>query len=383
MVNFEHLIISGQSLSVGWNGMPVISTVTENANARRIHPADGTVTAMEGGNPLYPTWQLPEMTLAYRAATVDMVGASSHGLGGASIAQLSKGGSSGKYEQAISVAGTVKTNRTALGDTYGVGAFHWVQGETDQNEGMPAANYLAALEAMIADYRADIPVATGQPENFPVILSQTSMTYNKPATVAIAQLEASRTIPDTFIACSHYHLPHYTDNIHLTNVGYYRLGEYHARALNSIKTTGSWKPLAPKSVTARGNQITIVYDVPKPPLVFDTTMVPAQPNMGFTLTGTTASIIAVEIVAQDTIVLTTDSQLDGPVGVGYASDLLTYGARGNVRDSEPATSGYDGTQLANWSLIFRELPTVPAGLRYASAAFVQVGGVLYPMAAGS
>lgn len=349
LAQLEHTLTAGQSLSIGSQGQPSISTVSERANARFIDAA-GALGNMSGSS------QRPDLSMSYRVGeqfpTTQAMGFTTHGLGGNNIGQLSPGGSSGKFEEAIARVQAARNARVAASQTYRVRALHWIQGEADQEQGLPRASYIAALAALYEAYKSSVLGITGL-NNFPMIVSQmaTWAYYGTPAMIGPAQLDAARTIPGVFLACPQYQLPSAADNLHLNPVGYYRLGEYHARVQAAVVDGAGWAPFAPTSITYEDDTVTVVYHVPVPPLQFDTTFIAAQPNMGFSLEGTDATISSVEITAPDAVVIHVSGRMyEATAALGYGVAHGTYRGLGNLRDSETAVSVYDGAALANWAV---------------------------------
>lgn len=370
MADVKHSLSSGQSLSVGWLGTPIISTVTEAANSRY---ATGTTmsTLVASGVQKHEVSMGYRLSQAYPAVTYAVSG---HGVAGESIANLSKGGSTGAYEAATTRVTDMRTGRIAAGDTYAVTAFHFIQGERDQLDGTTQQHYIDLAVQMLTDLRADIAAIQGAAQTFPFILSQTSTwgRVSAPASIGLAQLRLAREMPGFYLACPQYQLPYNADNIHLTPAGYYYLGELHARAERKIIDTGTWKPVAPTGYTVVGNTIKVAYDVPVAPLVFDTTAIAAQPNMGYSLTGTLATITGVSITGPKEVTVTCNQPPTEPttrLGYGVSSGL--YSGLGNLRDSETAVSAYDAKPLPNWAVHSSDYltGTNPVYL-YATAAYM-------------
>lgn len=349
MAHVSHTLTSGQSLSVGYVGTPIISTTSEATNAKK---ADGTTMSAL----TVSTVQRPDASMGYRIAQAHptlTIAMSTHGVAGEAIANLAKGGLTGAYEAAITRVTDMYAGRISAGDTYDVRAFHWIQGEADQLNGTPHDVYLAALIEMYADLLADVAGILGTPQAFPFLISQVATWARNapPARIGLAQLEAARTVEGMYLVGPQYQLPYNADNVHLTAPGYYYLGELHARAQNAVLGDGDWKPVMPLSYVIDDDAITITYHVPEPPLVWDTTAIAAQVNKGFCLVGTAAEIVSVDIIGPETVVITTDQPVtEATARVGYGVSTGSYAGLGNLRDSETAVSVYDGVALPNWAV---------------------------------
>ena len=342
----KHVLTSGQSLAVGSQGTPSLSTASETANTFLL-AADGTIaTPLKNA-----TTQYPQLSMGYRIGAsrpAETFAFSTHGLSGKTIAELSKGGSTGMYEQAIAYV-TASARQ--------VEALHWIQGEADQTFATPQATYLTSLATLHANYTADIAAITAQ-SSLPLITSQTATWahYGTPASIGLAQLKAAREQAGVYLVGGQYQLEYYTDGLHMTNVGYYHLGELHARAHEAVISGAGWAPFAPVGTNLTPGYLDVAFHVPTGALEFNTTRVPAQPNMGFSLHGTTATITGVSLVASDAVRLTLSKAVTEPgaaVGYGVAYDNGSVGL-GNLTDGETTTSVYDGARLANWAVHFKD-----------------------------
>ena len=133
----------------------------------------------------------------------------------------------------------------------------------------------------------------------------------------------------------------------------------------------AWRPLYITGAAVNGNLVTLSYNIPSPPLVFDTQAIRDPGNRGFVYTDDSAampSISKVELVNGGTQVrIALSAPPTAPAGhrhVEYAwvgstacggggcgAGPLT-GPRGNLRDSDPLTSllaGVEPTRLYNWA----------------------------------
>lgn len=380
MANVPHTLTWGQSLSIGSQGTPSLSTVSEVGNAW-LAAADGTSTV-----PLKSSvQQQPQLSCGYRLAAARPALRhlfSTHGLGGQTIAQLGKGGSSGKYEEAVAYTAAAHGVEAGLSNTHTVEAIHAIQGEADQTFNTPRDVYQAAFVDLHDDFTADIQAITGQ-SSVPLISSQTATWayYAKPARIGLAQLDAARTVPGIYLVGGQYQFP-YKDGLHLTNVGYYRLGELHARAHQAVVDGYGWEPFAPTAYEVTDNWIDVTYAVPTGGLEFDTTTVAAQPAMGFSLSGTTSAITSVELIGADTVRLNLSEPIAGSsveVGYGVSSQNGSVGL-GNLCDGETTASVRDGSRLANWalhSLDTVEVPQTPPAAYRTIRSFYARGGNKY------
>lgn len=368
MVEIEYSILTGQSYVGGSESTPALtptprwpSNVTQvlsQPDATNEGHALGTrVTMQEGdGWGVVVDGQRPSSTLAwgvYERRMLDDPSAhvtlATRGQGGASLAQISQG--TAFYNDHLSRV----TAAVALNDELRVYMIHLMQGERDQDIGTTEASYLSTLQSLYDDYNADLKAATGQSQDVLGIV-QDQMDADRDMTIGLAQLKAHRQFAFHTLAGPRYHLPRFSDELHLINVGYYKLGEIHARAHNAVRD-GGWEPVHPWQISIDGTTVRVRFHVPVMPLVFDTTTVAAVTDMGFSYHDTaspldggpmSADIVNVAIEA-DSVLLELDQ------APGGADPHIAYGSinrHGNLRDSDPLESQHDATPLRNWCCHF-------------------------------
>jgi hypothetical protein len=243
-------------------------------------------------------------------------------------------------------------------------------------------NYLSNLLEWRDDIDADVKAITGQEEDIHFIMGQPSTHRGtNPPQSALAMLEAHNTSPFHHLAGSDYPFgPEYaSDELHMTGPGYFLIGEQMARAWQDAigSSAGKSRITQITDVHREGSTVTLTYEVPVPPLVFDTTIVPERDTKGFRFVDSTGDIPITSVTITDNATLS---------GVGEIIMELAYAptgrnqrvlyalspqanprteadrVRGNVRDSAPETSAYDGRPLYNWGVIqqvFLPEPEVP------------------------
>jgi hypothetical protein len=291
--------------------------------------------------------------------------------GGQNYDALKKGGTSGVYEKCIDQVDQVVEARANV--IYkAVTIIHGEQDGLDNN-----TDYEADLGDWQADFNTDIKAAAGQSADVQVYLCQTATAggygFNGGITettfpTPTEQLAAHVNNPDITMSTSKYAYD-YFDGPHITNFAQAKLGEKYSQAIAYTASTGvKWQPVRPASISSSGNVVTVVFTgselTPQTPLVFDTSIVTAITDNGFSYIDDSANAISsMAITAYDTI----DIVLMGTVG---ANPILAYayhngagggtnqanglGDRGNLRDSSRAVSKVDGSGLYNWCVIFRE-----------------------------
>ncbi|WP_157652577.1 hypothetical protein [Burkholderia ubonensis] len=402
----NHVLSTGQSLSVGatstvslTNYQPYLNqmlTANRASFTPLLEPIPGDV---------FNTPQPETMSSALYDMISSLVGSTSsyykgivsiHGMSGQAYSVIKKGGTGntaggacntvpycgyylGQAQQAAAFGLSVSG-----GTPYRQVATTLVHGETDQNNGVSAAQYSDDIIQMQNDYESDYQSRTGDINGVPLFLDNRvgGCAAPFPPTTPIGQWQASLRAPTKiFIVLPMYIFDNYRDNCHPESTAYRRMGEYFGKVMKKVLVDKqAWKPLSPKSITMAGNVITAQFYVPVAPLVFDTTIVQGVSNMGFeytdSLSNTAAgtgptSIASVTLGADGTSVVITLNQT--PAGTsprlryaytytsGNIMGAYTAGAaRGNLRDSDTTPALFRdgnvptrwGNNLYNWGITF-------------------------------
>ncbi|WP_447035291.1 sialate O-acetylesterase [Vibrio alginolyticus] len=269
------------------------------------------------------------------------------GSSGASIQEISKGGSRGRFEVGISKA----TNLSALtSSNSGALAVIFMQGESDQAGDLDV--YKADLAKLASDYNTDLKAATGQTLDVNLFSYQLS-TYRR---MSLAHLEASESNSNIILASPIYHLSYY-DSLHIDAQSERLMGAYFAKAIYQTCVVGvPFEPLKPIDVHVVGNDITITFN--KSGLVLDNTLVPEQVNYGFSVKDGAISktINAVAVKNRNQIKLSMSEVPNSgwviEYGVPVQNKAPQAGVCGNLRDNDGAEYSFDGHPLHNWSVIF-------------------------------
>jgi hypothetical protein len=201
------------------------------------------------------------------------------GRGGWCINQLGKANSlSGgrTFASGISEATVFKALADEAGKTYGVGGILFTHGECDSSN-TPNATYGAELYQLWSDYNTDLKAVTGQTRDVVLFASQQSgipAGYDGPN----VQLWRAGNEHPGQIVCVGPKYAYGNYGVHLPGAGaYQRLGEKHAEVFDLVVNQGvAWKPLGPNNVARSGKVITLSFDVPNPPLVWDTNLEPGH-----------------------------------------------------------------------------------------------------------
>jgi hypothetical protein len=370
----NHVLSTGQSLSVGFAGKPPLSLAQPFANLMFTSGVlagslDEAGTAVEEGGlddfaPLVegdvvPRTNDPVETMSSGLANLvaglarsdpdlaighDLL-VSVHGMSATAYYGLKTG--TAPYALGMAQVEAARDRAKALGKSYVVRAVTTVHGESDHIEGN--THYANDLVEWQRDYEADVKALTGQAQ--PVPLLETQVSAYAPSAIPQAQLDAHVTAPGKVVLVGpKYHLP-YADGMHLTNEGYRHLGEDYAKVYRRVVLEEQpWEPVRPKAIARRGDSIFVTFHVPSPPLVIDTTLVAAAPSYGFSFTDGSPSpppIFDVQVVAPDTVRVRLDRAPAGPGRLRYAY----VPARGNLRDSD-ATPSRHSYALYNWCVHF-------------------------------
>ncbi len=383
----NHVLSTGQSLSIGSVGTPPLTLTQPYSNVMFVTGVMAEATGLTSFVPLVegdiPPGRIDPVEtmssslanlvtkLAREQVFVSMPQAkqshdvlvSVHGVGGTPYVGLKKG--TAPYATGLAQATAGRDLAKALGKSYVVRAVTTVHGENDHVSGN--TDYASDLIEWQSDYEEDVKALTGQTIDVPLFQTQVSSWTKQGQVTSLipyAQLQAHIDRPGKIVLVGpKYHLPYAADGVHLTNEGYRHMGEDYAKAYRRVILEGlPWEPLRPKSATLAGKVITVTFHVPSPPLVFDTTLVTDPGNKGFEYiddADVLPEIVSVALDGPDRVKITLSAE---PTGnnreVHYAAGAPagspagpTTGPRGNLRDSDttPSRSGYP---LFNWCVHF-------------------------------
>jgi hypothetical protein len=407
------IVGTGQSLSVGALGTPILATQQPYANlklsfggATVAPPFDSTLASLELvplTEPLratatsYPSaypanlyGETPHAAMANQITAMTMQAAAHDyvtvhtvvGESGQPMTVIQKNptnlpadGTSGRaYDATLFEAAAIKRLAGAMSKSYGIGAIVLTHGESDAGNN----GYAAALYQLLSDYNQDLAAVTGQTEKIPMLVSQQDSVPADSGSVSLSALQvwkASTDHPGEVICTGpKYQYSYATDtaHVHLNAQEYERLGEKTAQVYFERSVLGhDWQPLQPTSAERDASAVTVHFHVPAPPLVWDAVLPPPHGDMipqwkmgrGFEVlvAGTRQTITGVEIIGDDTVKITCQGDLTaGEVVVGYASIAeggtppTAQPARwGHLRDSDPFVGAVTGMAQPNYAIAFQ------------------------------
>lgn len=257
-----------------------------------------------------------------------------------------------------------------------VPAICWMQGESDLFD-YTDTDYKKALKQFASDVNRDIKQITHQQQDVRIICYQTNLLTNaayfradsfKCREIAVPEAMMELVRDDTLFWASGPTYP-YTfarELKHIDGISQKRLGNLAAvSAMGIIRGSEHLRGLVPTAFISNGNVVQISFNVPHPPLVFDTIAVKNPGNYGFSvITSDNRNIIQSVILVDDTIFLHCSELVSGSK-VRYAVNGETLksgwekGPRGNLRDSQGDSLSVDilgrNYPLHNWCYQFEQL----------------------------
>lgn len=387
--DYNHFLMYGQSLSTGQEGWPALSKIARHGNLMlggATRPVSGSAAEF---TPIGASTLQPLISVVQRGASVltdaqvaalaagdqalgedPLVGmvnfaklqhnqrlfvsndtsrvfvASSAGVSGTTIEQLSAGASPNMFLRLVQAAEKVKSIATASGKSYGIVAVVFLQGEYNYDESFGGDTtkdgYKAKLSKLYDDIEAQVKTAiSGQAEPPIFITYQTGAQYtrdDKGLAIGMAQLELSRERRNWYLASPAY--PYTDKGGHMDSNGYRWLSKQFGKVWARVVEQGrSWKPLSPIVAQVRSDEVLVSFHVPSPPLAFDNpyanSAAVSYPNKGFEVlvNGVSVGITSVQIVADTVVRIRLATSATGVVEIRYAGKTAHQG-NGSLRDSD-------------------------------------------------
>ncbi len=394
------IVGTGQSLSVGYEGRPVLSTTRSFNNLKLVDdgpdPKFATAKNLDVGalvepiRPLSETFSGPHYTpglypaniggetvhwgmgselttLARRMGLPDLVSVHTEvGESGSPISGIAKG-TPRSYERALFETRAIARIAGARRLRFGVGGVVLTHGEADWD--LP--DYEAQLLRLAVDYDADLRAITGQKQKVPMFVSQQ---HSFPARgeagppralSTLAAWTAATKRPDLVSCIGPKYQYAYRDTVHLEPASSRRLGIKLAEAMAQELLAGKkFRPVEPTSATRAGNVVTVSFHVPNPPLVWDGVLPKPHPEpghpwaagKGFELEDATGPLrIGSARIVGSAVEITLAESPRGPMVVRYAMTMDATGPEGPrggeadgrmglLRDSDPLI-GVDDEEL--------------------------------------
>lgn len=271
------------------------------------------------------------------------------GQGATTIANLSKG--TAPYQKFLKDIKTAYEEATDNGWLFQIPAICWMQGESDIVD-YPNTDYKQMLKHIREDMNTDIKSITHQETDIPFICYQANSLTRAEHFNAKSFLCKETTVPKAFVELLHdnnlywasgptYPYTCVGDKIHIDAIGQQAIGALAAKSvLDIIHNKEKFRGLIPDSTTTQENDVTIYFNVPSPPLVFDTIQVCKAEHYGFSIINQQQQDIvqSVEIDNQSIIIHCLESPIDCRVRYAVNGDYMKsgnrHGPRGNLRDSQ-------------------------------------------------
>ena len=405
----HHILMTGQSLSTGNEGVTQLSTTQPFANTMFYYSGSGgnqgVNTNVNGASGVTTTPLTALATETVANGMADSITSSARSVlfdnpsglksydilySGSGIANTTYLGLCGPTDDPPSGTASyqefvaqIKAGKQLAGaSNYVIPCMVLIHGESDDNATLGPV-YYTALQHWHADLQAAIQANTTQTNTVPFLLSQTCAwaAYSQvlyPHT-ALAQLQAAINFPQNFIMVGpEYYLIHSTASgpsphvtydqwgdggAHLVADGYRWLGEQFGKVFRRVFLEGQqWLPFTPLAITRTGKVIAIDMHVPVGPIVFDTVHISNPGNYGFEYAdgGNSATIqsVALDPVIPNRINITLNTTPTGTGkvvryaytatnGTGNDNNGPGLGPRGCVRDSDATVSYYNASVTCN------------------------------------
>ena len=271
------------------------------------------------------------------------------GHGQNTITQLSK--PEPPYNKFIEEIAHAYQRAKELGWDFQVPAICWMQGESDIAE-YPDTDYKELFHQMYHNLNSDIKQATHQANDIRIICYQSSAltkgelfrNNNYDGTEGQTpeiQMELVRDDSMIWAMGPTYPYDYIREALHIDAVGQKRIGNLAAKsAMDIIRNNTRFIGLVPTKTIVEGNKLSIIFNVPSPPLCFDTIQVMKVDHFGFNVIRQDNTDIISNVVLQgDTVVITCqESPIGCKIRYGVNGEFRKggrlHGPRGNLRDSQ-------------------------------------------------
>ena len=257
----------------------------------------------------------------------------------------------GPYNKFIEEIAYAYQNAQEMGWDFQIPAVCWMQGESDIAD-YPNTDYKALFHQMYNDLNTDIKQITHQANNIRIICYQSSAltkgdrfkNNNFEGTEGRTpeiQMELVREDSLIWAMGPTYPYDFMREALHIDAVGQKRIGDLAAKsALEIIRNDPRFVGLVPLKTQVEGNTVSIIFNVPSPPLCFDTVQVMKADHYGFNIIRQDNTDIVSNVILQgDTVVITCqESPIGCKIRYGVNGEFhkggRLHGSRGNLRDSQ-------------------------------------------------
>jgi hypothetical protein len=365
--DYQHFIIYGQSLSVGYQAYQSLSLTNVQGNymiGNQVWLNYGN-TSLDKLNPLVATSiaASPAIAECPITAAVNHIRlkqeadfpeienrfiATSTGMGGKTLEQLSKGHTEGHYNVYSSALKAAYGMTVRSGSTITCPAIVWMQGEYDYTGEplTPKDTYKTGLIRLKNNMQSDVMAKYGQSEKpiFYTYQCGAQYTRGKELDAGMAQLEASNQNADVFCVGPVYPVTDVGGHIDANGSRWY--GEMIGKVYHKTKVLGEdFKPLQPKKLSrdaSNPKRVVVQFLVPKLPLVLDEKTLPKVTNYGFEVYNNNVRQTISDVTVQsDSVIIACTADLTGKIEVIYAGTNASTRGHGNLRDSDDEKGFYN------------------------------------------
>ncbi len=270
------------------------------------------------------------------------------GQGATPIANLSKG--TPPYQKFIDDIETAIAEASEKGWKFVIPAICWMQGESDIVD-YPSTDYQKMLTQIWTDMNEDIRRITGQQDSIRFICYQPNA-LTRAEHFKAEQYQCKETaVPQVFINLLRddnrfwasgptYPYPCVGEKIHIDANGQQQMGALAANSvLDILKGKDRFRGLIPLKADVEENTVSIHFNVPNPPMVFDTIQVKKADHYGFSVINKANHNIINSINIENDILKIScsespvDCKIRYAVNGEYMKSGNLSGPRGNLRDS--------------------------------------------------
>lgn len=376
------------------NGAELKPLIATCCDAQGNSLTDEQVAAAAPGTIIYGESPAEGFTNSLRRKYLDYFGkasdservfvASAAGVGGRTVAQLSKNANPNLYQRFVDAMQGVKAIADAEGKSYQVGAVVYIQGENDYPNTSKAA-FKAATIQLLSDMQTDRIAYLPDNRKFPILTVQTGASYtrdDKDMSVGMAQLEIDDELDFVFMVGPYYPYTNKPSG-HLDANGTRNLGEKITEVGFRVSVLKqSWKCVKLIKAVRRGKDVLLAKHVPVPPLQFKAPRVgyveQSYADKGYSALDRVGgidmpiAIVSVEIKRTSVIHLELEREPIGELIIRYA-DKTNHDGNGMVCDSSQGLSLTEYTYLADSGMYpeanIPELVNKPYGLENWSTAY--------------